>query len=157
MNNSSIIKTTCAVSWCTWSNLPSSLPFSHMGRRSLVTRLGKATFCPLSHCKSMHMNRLSFMLKWWAESVTFMSAVYARPLPEVIWVNPPCIILYGQRAACRWWLVRSCCDKQEVRCYMFLNLSHLWYGCQRCTLAVPQHCTASARGCSIFGKYLNML
>ena len=35
------------------------------------------------------------------------------------------------------------------------NLSRLRYGCQRCTLAVTQHCHASARGCSIFGKYLN--
>ena len=34
------------------------------------------------------------------------------------------------------WSVRSCCDKQEVRCHASLNLSHLRYGCQRCTLAV---------------------
>ena len=32
----------------------------------------------------MHMNRLSFTLKWWAESLAFMSAVYAQPLPEAI-------------------------------------------------------------------------
>ena len=32
----------------------------------------------------MHMNRLSFMLKWWAESLAFMSVVYAQPLPEAI-------------------------------------------------------------------------
>ena len=32
----------------------------------------------------LHMNRLSFMLKSQAESLAFMSAVYAQPLPEVI-------------------------------------------------------------------------
>ena len=86
------------------------------------------------------MNRLSFTLKWWAESVAFMSVVYARPSATDIragnpfyylclsWsnLNPPCIILY------------------ELR-----------YGCQHCTLAVAQHCHPSARECSIFGKYLN--
>ena len=30
---------------------------------------------------NMHMNRLSFTLKLWAESVVFMSVVYAWPLP----------------------------------------------------------------------------
>ena len=39
----------------------------------------------------MHMNRLSFTLKWWAESLAFMSVVYARPLPEAI-SNLACII-----------------------------------------------------------------
>ena len=33
---------------------------------------------------NMHMNRLSFMLKWWAEAVAFMGVVYVRPLPEAI-------------------------------------------------------------------------
>ena len=44
----------------------------------------------------------------------------------------------------------------EVRCRVSLNLSRLRYGCQRCTLAVAQHChaIASARGHSIFGKDL---
>ena len=69
--------------------------------------------------------------------------------------NPPCIILYGRRAACHWWSIRSCCDKQEIRCSASLNLSLLCYGCQRCTLAVAPHCHASAQGHSIFGKYLN--
>ena len=60
---------------------------------------------------------------------------------------------------------RSCFDKQEVRYHASLNSSHLHYGCQRSTLAVAQHCHAmlftywgyllSARGRSIFGKYLN--
>ena len=54
---------------------------------------------------NMHMNRLSFTLKWWAESVAFMSVIYVRPLPEAIRVNLLCIILYGRRAACRWWSV----------------------------------------------------
>ena len=27
----------------------------------------------------MHMNRLTFTLKWWAESLAFMSAIYAHP------------------------------------------------------------------------------
>ena len=30
----------------------------------------------------MHMNTLSFMVKWWTESLAFMSVVYAWPLPE---------------------------------------------------------------------------
>ena len=104
----------------------------------------------------MHMNRLSFTLKWWAESLVFKSVVYAQPLPEAI-STQRVIILYGLWAACRWWSVRSCCDKQEVRCRVCLNLSRLRYGCQRCTLAVvAQHCyLLSARGRSIFRKYLN--
>ena len=74
------------------------------------------------------------------------------------------IILYSRRAACCWSLVCSCCDKQEVRCCACLNLSRLHYGCQRCTLAVAQHCHAmlftywvllSAWARSIFRKYLN--
>ena len=69
-------------------------------------------------------------------------------------LNLPCIILYSLRAACCWCLVRSWCDKQEVRCHASLNLSHLCYSCQCCTLAVDQHCHASARGCSISRKYL---
>ena len=81
-------------------------------------------------------------------------------------LNPPCIILYSRRAACRWWSVRSwfvrswsvrsCCDKKEVRCCASLNLSCLCYGCQCYTLAVAQQCHGSTRGCSIFGKYLNV-
>ena len=82
------------------------------------------------------------------------------------YLNPTCIILYDRRAACRWWSVRSRCDKQEVRCRACLNLSRLRYSCQRCTPAVAQHCHAmpftcmsstkcTIRGRSIFGKYLN--
>ena len=75
-------------------------------------------------------------------------------------LNPPCIILYGWQAACHWWSVRICSDKQEVRYCASLNLSHLCYGCQRCTLAVAQHCPSpwismpspSAHGRSIFRK-----
>ena len=78
---------------------------------------------------------LSFTLKWWAESLAFMSVVYARPLPEVISTG-----VHGLRVVCHWWLVRSCCDQLEVRCCASLNLSRLRYGCQHCTLAVPQHC-----------------
>ena len=67
--------------------------------------------------------------------------------------------LYSLRAACRWWSVRSCCDKQELRYRACINLSRLRYGCQRWTLAVAQHCTSptiqSTHGLSIFGKYLN--
>ena len=70
-------------------------------------------------------------------------------------LNLPCIILYSLRAACCWSSVRSCCDKQEVKCHASLNLSRLRYGCQCCTLAVDQHCHASAPGRSILGKYLN--
>ena len=112
----------------------------------------------LEHCggepeqaANMHMNRLSFTLKW-------ISSVYeCRLCTTLTWsdLNLPYIILYGQRPACHWWSVRSCCDKQEVRCRASLNLSCLHYGYQCCTLAVAQHCHASAWGRSIFGKYLN--
>ena len=78
-------------------------------------------------------------------------------------LNPPCIILYSQWAACRWWSVCSCCDKQEVRCRLSLNLSRLRYGCQRCTLAVAKHCPALAiiamqvhEDIQFSGKYLNV-
>ena len=47
-----------------------------------------------------------------------------------------------------------------TRCRRRLNLSRLCYSCQRCTLAVAQHCPSpsyllSARGHSIFEKYFN--
>ena len=48
------------------------------------------------------------------------------------------------------------CDKQEVRCHVSLNLSHLRYSCQRCILAVTQHCpspTEATNYSSIFGIY----
>ena len=77
-----------------------------------------------------------------------MSVVYAQSLPELgsqlamyNFVRQPAVD--GQSVAA---------DKQEVRCRASLNLSPLHYGCQRCTLAVAQHCHASARGCSIFFK-----
>ena len=105
---------------------------------------------------NMHMNRRSFTLKWRTESVAFMSVVYAQPFNTWSDLNLLCIILYGLQAACHWWSVRSCCDKQEVRCHASLNLNCLRYSCQRCTPAVAQHCHASGRGHSIFGKYLNV-
>ena len=64
--------------------------------------------------------------------------------------RPPCIILYGRRAACRWWSGRSCCDKQEVRCRASLNLSRLRYGCQRCTS--PAKCTRTFNFQEIFKR-----
>ena len=63
-------------------------------------------------------------------------------------LNPPCLILYGRRAVCRWWSVHTCCDKQEVfsvRCRASLNLSRLCYGCQRCTLSVAQQCHSARK------------
>ena len=33
--------------------------------------------------------------------------------------------LYALQAACCWWAVCSCCNKQEVRCCLCFNLSHL--------------------------------
>ena len=90
--------------------------------------------------------------------MNWISSVYECHLYTTLtWsdLNPACIILYSWRAACRWWSVRSCCDKQEVRCHASLNLSRLRYDCQRCTLAVAQHCHASAQGRLVFGKYLN--
>ena len=89
----------------------------------------------------LHMNRLhvSFTLKSWAEVLVFMRVVYARPLPEAI--STPRVILYSLWTACHWCqAVRSCCDKQEVRCHTCFNFSRLCYGCRRCTLAVAQHC-----------------
>ena len=43
-----------------------------------------------SYCGYKYMNRLSFTLKWWVESLAFVSVVYARPIPEAI-ANPACI------------------------------------------------------------------
>ena len=60
-------------------------------------------------------------------------------------LNPPCISLFGRQTAYRWWLVRSCYDKQEVRCRVSINLNRFCYDSQRYTLAVVQ----------FFGKYLN--
>ena len=97
-------------------------------------------------------------MKLHAETKSWISTVYGCSLCRTLtWsdLNPPCIISYGLQAACRWWSVRSCCNKQEVRCRASLNLSRLRNGCQCCTLAVAQHCHASAQGRSIFGKYLN--
>ena len=90
---------------------------------------------------NMHMNTLSFTLKWWAESeclcVSFMHNPYLKPAVGIIW--------YGRGEACRWWSVLSCCDKQEVRRCASLNSSRLRYGCQRCTLAVAQQCHAACK------------
>ena len=56
-------------------------------------------------------------------------------------LNPACILnLYSLRAACCWWLVCSCHDKQEVSCRACFNLSRLRSGCWRCSLAVGLHC-----------------
>ena len=59
------------------------------------------------------------------------------------------------QVVCRWWSVRRYSDKGEVRYRGYL--SRIRYGCQCCTLAVAQHwpLQPSARGRSIFGKYLN--
>ena len=60
--------------------------------------------------------------------------------------------LYGLRAACHWWLLCSCCDKQEVRYRTCFNLSYLHHGCQCCILAVAQHCPSPiARGHQLLG------
>ena len=105
----------------------------------------------------MHMNRLSFTMKWWPESLLLMSAVLRKwvwlaRLTHVTWVI----------STRRWWSVCSSCDKQEVRCHACLNLSCLRYGCQHCTLAVTQHCPSPIEATylciyysSIFRKYLN--
>ena len=47
-------------------------------------KLHAVTFLQPRQLLWLHMNRLSFMLKSWAESLTFISAIYARPLPEAI-------------------------------------------------------------------------
>ena len=75
----------------------------------------------------LHMDRLSYTLKSWAESLAFMSAVYARALPETV-SNRQLAVDDD-----------SCRDKQEVRCRTCFNFSRLRYGCRRCTLAVAQH------------------
>ena len=93
------------------------------------------------------MNGLSSTLKWWAELLAFMSVVYAR-ITQWSDFNPAG--MYGLWAVCLWWLIRSCCNKQEVRCHTCLNLSCLHYGCQHCTLAVAH--LRSAQECSILGK-----
>ena len=83
-----------------------------------------------------------------------MSVIYAHPLLEAISTG-----VHGLRVVCHWWLVRSYCDQQEVRCYASLNLSRLRYGCQHCTLAVAQHCPSLivAKCTRTFNfKYLNM-
>ena len=94
---------------------------------------------------NMHMNRLSFTLKWWAETVAFMSVIYAWPLPEAISTRR--IILYGQWAACRWWSACSCC--------VSLNLRRLHYGCQCCTLAVAPQLPCKCTRTFNFLEYLN--
>ena len=52
----------------------------------------------------------------------------------------PVYIIWWFGSSLPLWLVRSCCDKQEVRCCACLNLSRLCYGCQCCILLVAQHC-----------------
>ena len=111
-----------------------TIPFTHY---HIVTRKCEHCGGEPEQAANMHMNKLSFTLKWWAELerlwVSFMHYPYLKRSQTAVY------ILYGRRAACRWWSVRSCCDKQEVRCRASLYLSRLpRYGCQRCTLAVAQ-------------------
>ena len=88
--------------------------------------------------------------KIYTEMMSWITSVYeCRLCTTLNWsdLNPLVYTLYSQRAACRGWLVHSCCGKQEVRCRACLSLSHLCYGCCCCTLAVAQHhhCTCSAQ------------
>ena len=64
----------------------------------------------------LHMNRPSFTLKSWAESLALMSAAYVGALPEAGSQTGVDINLYDLWADYRWWSVRSFRDKQEVRC-----------------------------------------
>ena len=54
----------------------------------------------------LQMNRLSFMLKSWAESLLFMSAFHARALPEAI-SNRHCIISVCEQPAVDGWSVAT--------------------------------------------------
>ena len=105
-----------------------------------------------------HMNRLSFMLKSWAESLAFISAVYARPLTEAI--STPRVILYSLWAACRWcrvgplllWQTRS-----KLPCVVQLEPSPLWlptlhFGSNPVLPFTYWGYLLSAWGCSTFSK-----
>ena len=95
-----------------------------------------------------------------AEMMSWIASAYESHLCMILtWSHSTKnVILYGLRAACHWWSVHSCCDKQEVRCHACLNLSCLCYGRQRYTLAIaicPSPVLISAQEHSIFEKYLN--
>ena len=83
--------------------------------------------------------------KFHAEMTNLIASVYeCRLCMTLTWsdLNRTVYNLYGLRAACHWWLVRS------------FNLSRLRYSCQCCTLAVAQHCP-SPTYTHAFRKYLN--
>ena len=87
----------------------------------------------------LHVDRLSFTLESWAGFlvlwVPFIHGSYLkRSQPGVYILN-----LYGLRAACCWWSVHSCRDKQQVAVH-----ASTWAvfapSSQCCILAVAQHC-----------------
>ena len=87
----------------------------------------------------LHMNRLSFTLKSWAELLVFMSAAYAQALPEIVsnWHvkfvrSASSLAIDGQSVAA--------VTNRRVRCCTSFNLRRLRYGYRRCTLALAQHC-----------------
>ena len=103
----------------------------------------------------MHMNRLNNEMMSWTDSLHVCCLCTTFTWSDL---NPgrQCMSLYGLRAACRWWLVRSCCDKQEVRCHTCLNLSRLHYSFQCCTLAVAQHCPSPTTKCTRTFNFVNV-
>ena len=120
-----------------------SLLHTRANTQSLYTDLSKITPSPagilgtkvellenLEHCQGkpeqavyygfMHMNKLSFMLKWWAESLTFMSATYACPLPEAISTQRVQFGWFASSLPLMVWSVATV-TKQEVTCRACLN------------------------------------
>ena len=62
--------------------------FQTFGALSEITKQENVEHCggepeQAATTATLHTNRLSFTLKW-AESVAFMSAIYARALPETV-------------------------------------------------------------------------
>ena len=98
--------------------------------RKCTTLWGRA-----SYYGYMHMNRLSFTLKWWAESLAFMSVVYARTWSDLqpgmynfMWSASSLPLMVSPKVL---WQTRS-------KVPWALNLNRLRYSSQRCTLAVAQ-------------------
>ena len=112
-----------------------------------------------SYYGNLHMNKLSFTLKWWADSLAFMSAVYARPLPEAISTQWCIICTVCEQPAVDGRSVLLWQTRSKVSCVLKfqsfpLRLPILHSGSSP---ALPFTYLLSARGRSIFEKYQYIL
>ena len=126
-------------SWCIKKLVPLLLVCLTL-RHSVITRKCRTLWgraWASSYYSYMHNNRLSFTLKWWAESLVFMSVLYARPLPELRHILQPDMYNFVRSVNSSPLMVGPWVLWQTTsKVPWVINLRCLRYGCNRCTLAM---------------------